>query len=558
MRNTNGSRDGMVRVVIYAAKSSEDIGGSIPTQIADCRAAVERAGGRVLVGEPLADEARSAYHGNRGDGLARAKELARRAAAEHGAAELWVQHSDRLARGDGRAADHLAEVFFAMRRAGVRLRSVQDDGNLEDAIRAVLIGERNHEDSARKSAATKAGKRRRFESGKALGGPLCDGYRVESVLDADGRPVVLRDGRAVQRRVLDPQRAPIIRRVFELVEEGHSFGDVQRRLNAEGVVTARGLRWTTRRIRETVRNPYYAGTVVAYGERVQGDHEPLIEADRFERLQAGLRRLDPAAVQRRKGGRPGNAPYLLRGIAFCAVCGEAMYTRTLKNGRNYICRNKREGTGLCFAPALAATTVEGASLKHLDQFVGDVVDWLAGRLRESQAGREALARGAQAERRALAALDRERERVQADYRRWADHEERAAVILDVLARIDREHKEQAEAVARAEAHAAEWRAEPDTDAVLDFYNNIVEAIRGRLARAAGVDELRATLHEVLEGVWIRAEDDGTFFARFVLRVTDEVWRGDRPFECEYRAKPWIANQLPLLAVPGQTERDTFV
>jgi hypothetical protein len=40
---------------------------------------------------------------------------------------LWVQHSDRLARGDGLAADHLAEVFFEMRRAGVSLRSVQDD-----------------------------------------------------------------------------------------------------------------------------------------------------------------------------------------------------------------------------------------------------------------------------------------------------------------------------------------------------------------------------------------------------------------------------------------------
>ena len=77
-----------------------------------------------------------------------------------------------------RSADHLAEVFFAMRRANVRLRSVQDDGNLEDAIRAVLIGERNYEDSARKSSAVRSGKRRRFDARKVVGGPIHDGYKL--------------------------------------------------------------------------------------------------------------------------------------------------------------------------------------------------------------------------------------------------------------------------------------------------------------------------------------------------------------------------------------------
>src|SRR4029453_18557471 len=111
------------------------------------------------------------------------KDHALRLAAEHGACHLWVQHSDRLARGDGITADHLAEVWFALRRHGVRLRSVQDDGHLEGAIRVVLIGERNHEDSARKSAATRSGKRRRFDAGRSTG-PLHDGYRLEPELGA--------------------------------------------------------------------------------------------------------------------------------------------------------------------------------------------------------------------------------------------------------------------------------------------------------------------------------------------------------------------------------------
>ena len=50
------------------------------------------------------DEKKSAYRGNRGDGLVRAEDHAEQIAAEHGSCYLVVQHSDRLARGDGPCA----------------------------------------------------------------------------------------------------------------------------------------------------------------------------------------------------------------------------------------------------------------------------------------------------------------------------------------------------------------------------------------------------------------------------------------------------------------------
>ena len=154
--------------VIYAAKSTKDDRGSIPTQLTDGRAAAE-ADGREVVAE-FSDEAASAFKANRGEGLAQAKERALALAAEERAVEISVQHSDRLARGDGIEADHLAEVWFALRRHGVRLRSAQDDGNLDDAIRVVLIGERNYEDSARKAAAVAVGMRRAADRGEPPGG----------------------------------------------------------------------------------------------------------------------------------------------------------------------------------------------------------------------------------------------------------------------------------------------------------------------------------------------------------------------------------------------------
>jgi DNA invertase Pin-like site-specific DNA recombinase len=158
--------------VIYAAKSTEDRHGSIPTQLEDCRALAEREGLKV-VGE-YKDEAASAFKGNRGDDLARAIEH-----CERDGCALIVQHSDRLARGDARKAKHLVEYALWAIKAGVTIYSVQDPQTFGDLLYAVVTGQRNHEDSARKSAATRDGLRRRKERGAPVGSlPL--GYTVET------------------------------------------------------------------------------------------------------------------------------------------------------------------------------------------------------------------------------------------------------------------------------------------------------------------------------------------------------------------------------------------
>jgi DNA invertase Pin-like site-specific DNA recombinase len=266
--------------VIYAAKSTEDLRGSIGTQLEHCRRDIDREGRRRVRAEHT-DEAASAFRGNRGPGLVTAKREATRLASEHGSAELWVQHSDRLAQGDGVTADHLAEVFFELRRADVQLRSVYDDATFTNPMLVAAIGERNREDSARKSVATRAGKRRRWGAGKVIGGPVHDGYKLAPELDDHGDPITERDGRVVHRRVIDPERAPLIGRMFDMIEAGHTPGDAARALNGDGLTTVRGKDWTARRVRDTIRNPYYGGWITAYGARARGDHEPLINPDRL-------------------------------------------------------------------------------------------------------------------------------------------------------------------------------------------------------------------------------------------------------------------------------------
>ena len=63
-----------VPCVVYAAKSTEDVRGSIETQLGDCQAAIAQQGDRRVASEH-ADEAASAFRANRGPGLAVAKQV---------------------------------------------------------------------------------------------------------------------------------------------------------------------------------------------------------------------------------------------------------------------------------------------------------------------------------------------------------------------------------------------------------------------------------------------------------------------------------------------------
>jgi hypothetical protein len=71
------------RGVIYAAKSTTDVHGSIPAQIADCRKLAESQGVEIVA--VFQDENASAYSGNRGADLALALAECERLAAEDGA-----------------------------------------------------------------------------------------------------------------------------------------------------------------------------------------------------------------------------------------------------------------------------------------------------------------------------------------------------------------------------------------------------------------------------------------------------------------------------------------
>lgn len=515
--------------VIYAAKSTEDKHGSIPTQIDDCRKLAECDGL-----DPVAqfqDESASAFKGNRGPNLARAMAEVVRLKTEHGEAALIVQHSDRLARGDGKQAKHLIEYALWALQAGVTIRSVQDDQTFGDLLYAVVTGQRNHEDSARKSKSVRDGLRRRKEGDKPVG-PVPFGYVPSPKLDAEGKPVVDSGGKVINERVECPERGPVVRRIFDLAEAGETPGSIARTLNAEGIRArprgrdTHGKRWDARPIRELLRRPAYAG---------QRGYPAIIDPERWERINAQSRRLDPVTVQRRKGGRPAaDHSYLLRGLVFCPHCGEALWTRTLARGREYICPNVRKATGTCRAVPIPAGQLEGRVLGHLDSFVGNLHDWAAERLDAHHAEHEAKEAAVERERAALAALDRQRERHLAEYDRLVDEgsSSLARIALERVERLDRDREAQQHALSDAEAVAGEWAGSPDLDAVLDFYNELGALVAGTVKQARGAPHVRDRLRQLLTGIWAEVVD-GRLRVQFGLRYpegdSDRIPMPDNPF-----------------------------
>jgi site-specific DNA recombinase len=281
----------VIPAVLYAAKSTLDEKGSIPDQLKDARQ-LAAARGLDVVAE-FQDEAASAYHGDRGPGLAQAMATCERLSAEYGSSALVVQHSDRLARGDARQARHLIEVVLSAIKHDVQLLSKQDPEILAGGDLALLLGAiggmRNNQDSRRKSLAVKDGMTRRRASGKSTGGPAPFGYRWVQ----EYKPKTT--GRPVSRLEEHPDESVIVRRIFADYVAGVSQKALAKALNDEHIRTRatetkpRGKPWIQSGIRRILINPTYLGKVHhRLGEISDGEHDPLVDEATFAAAQARM------------------------------------------------------------------------------------------------------------------------------------------------------------------------------------------------------------------------------------------------------------------------------
>lgn len=159
------------------------------------------------------------------------------------------------------------------------------------------------------------------------------------------RKITLKDGKKKYHTLEpDPEKAKIVKMVFELYAQGTKASDIARTLNGMGVPSPSGVQWTSSSVKPMISNNHYIGMVhwnrrkqiriIEYGELIvtrprqeeyltyPGKHPAIIEPELW------------AAVQEIRGKMPRvkrNTKYknLFSGLLYCQ-CGRAMTRQEYK------------------------------------------------------------------------------------------------------------------------------------------------------------------------------------------------------------------------------------
>ena len=131
--------------------------------------------------------------------------------------------------------------------------------------------------------------------------------------------------KGTNRLEIDPLKAPYIVQIYNLFEEGYSYSHIYEKMAEMGFKLS-----NPHRIRVILSNATYKGCINYAGEVYQGNHEPIISAEQFDRVQDLIKQRDmernfPSLKQR----------HLLTGFLQCSCGSRACYHGFNKNGHRY-------------------------------------------------------------------------------------------------------------------------------------------------------------------------------------------------------------------------------
>ena len=301
-----------------AQRGGSEEGFSLPAQREANKRKAQSMG--ALVVKEFADRGESARSANRPE----LQQLLAYLKEDGGIDYVIVHKLDRLAR--NRADD--VEINRAFEEAGVRLVSTSENidqtpgGMLLHGIMSSIAEfySRNLANEVIKGMGEKA------RNGGTLGkAPL--GYVNVRARDENGREV-----RTVE---LDEERAPLVRLAFTEYATGNwTVRQLADHLNTLGLSIPPTPRRcakpiTTTRLHEILRHPYYKGVVTFQGVEYPGKHEPLVDSQTWQTVQAIL-------ASRRYGERQRIHNHFLKSTVVCGQCGARLSVQNAKNSKGTI------------------------------------------------------------------------------------------------------------------------------------------------------------------------------------------------------------------------------
>jgi hypothetical protein len=120
-----------------------------------------------------------------------------------------------------------------------------------------------------------------------------------------------------------PEEATAITEMARRYLEGESLGSLARWLNAEGLGTTTGGRWTGTTLSRTLRQPHLRGVRRHNDDHYAGDFEEILDEWTATEIADRFRQQEPSA---RNG-----FVHLLSGLARCGVCGNRLGYGSVKN-----------------------------------------------------------------------------------------------------------------------------------------------------------------------------------------------------------------------------------
>jgi len=143
------------------------------------------------------------------------------------------------------------------------------------------------------------------------------------------------------RLELDPEKAPIVKEIYDRFLAGWKIIDIAADLNARGIKTATGREWGRNSFHNLLTNERYTGVYIYGDVRTPGGMPAIIDRDTWLAVQHRLRtKKNPVGRSRSYGD------YLLTGKLFCGSCGSPMVgiSGTSKTGAKhyyYTCQGRR-------------------------------------------------------------------------------------------------------------------------------------------------------------------------------------------------------------------------
>ncbi|HVL69274.1 MAG TPA: recombinase family protein [Vicinamibacterales bacterium] len=255
--------------------------------------------------------------------------------------------------------------------------------------------------------------KRSVQRGHCIGGRVY-GYKnvhVYSGEDKDGNPL-----RSHVERHINPEQAPVVRRIFELYASGLGLKAIAKRLNVEGAPppppfkrkdeeTARNipkpnLGWAASTIRTILHREIYRGEVVwnksrkrdettlqvARRKQSRGEAEwvrftcedlRIVSDELWHHVAERLKEMNDRAVRfnGRLSGRPPKHAFknLLAGLASCAICGGGLVVETsARKGHRvaeYMCHRRRHNGNCSNALRMPVDVINEAVLFEVESHV---------------------------------------------------------------------------------------------------------------------------------------------------------------------------------------------